>query len=68
MADMAGDKTAIYYGDMTGLAVKFSEDISTQILREKYADEHATGIVAWFEFDSKVQDAQKLAKLVMASA
>lgn len=68
MPDMAGDKTAIYYGDMTGLAVKFSEDISTQILREKYADEHATGIVAWFEFDSKVQDAQKLAKLVMASA
>lgn len=68
MPDMAGDKTAIYYGDMTGLAVKFSEDISTQILREKYADEHATGVVAWFEFDSKVQDAQKLAKLVMASA
>lgn len=68
MPDMAADKTAIYYGDMTGLAVKFSEDISTQILREKYADEHATGVVAWFEFDSKVQDAQKLAKLVMASA
>lgn len=68
MPDMAADKTAIYYGDMTGLAVKFSEDISTQILREKYADEHATGIVAWFEFDSKVQDAQKLSKLVMASA
>ena len=68
MADMAGDKTVIYYGDMTGLAVKFSEDISTQILREKYADEHATGVVAWFEFDSKVQDSQKLAKLVMASA
>ena len=68
MPDMAADKTAIYYGDMTGLAVKFSEDISTQILREKYADEHATGVVAWFEFDSKVQDAQKLAKLVMAGA
>lgn len=68
MPDMSSDSTAIYYGDMTGLAVKFSEDISTQILREKYADEHATGIVSWFEFDSKVQDAQKLAKLVMASA
>lgn len=68
MPDMAANKTAIYYGDFSGLAVKFSEDISTQILREKYADEHATGIVAWFEFDSKVQDAQKLTKLVMASA
>nr|DAJ52232.1 MAG TPA: major capsid protein [Caudoviricetes sp.] len=68
MPNIAGDKTVIYYGDMTGLATKFSENITTQILREKYADEHATGVISWFEFDSKVQDAQKLAKLVMASA
>lgn len=68
MPDIKASTTAIYYGDFTGLAVKFSEDISTQILREKYADEHATGVVAWFEFDSKVQDEQKLAKLVMAHA
>lgn len=68
MPDIAEGATAIYYGDMTGLATKFSENITTQVLREKYADEHATGVVAWFEFDSKVQDAQKLAKLVMASA
>lgn len=67
MPDIAGEKTVIYYGDMTGLATKFSENITTQVLREKYADEHATGVVAWFEFDSKVQNAQKLAKLVMAS-
>lgn len=68
MPDIAGDKTVIYYGDMTGLATKFSENITTQVLREKYADEHATGVISWFEFDSKVQNAQKLAKLVMASA
>jgi HK97 family phage major capsid protein len=68
MPDIAGDKAVIYYGDMTGLATKFSENITTQVLREKYADEHATGVVAWFEFDSKVQDEQKLAELVMASA
>lgn len=68
MPNIAKGATAIYYGDMTGLATKFSENITTQVLREKYADEHATGVVAWFEFDSKVQDAQKLAKLVMASA
>lgn len=68
MPDIAVDKTVIYYGDMTGLATKFSENITTQVLREKYADEHATGVVAWFEFDSKVQNEQKLAKLVMADA
>ena len=68
MPNMTKGATAIYYGDMTGLATKFSENITTQVLREKYADEHATGVISWFEFDSNVQDAQKLAKLVMASA
>lgn len=68
MPDMAAGKTAIYYGDLTGLATKFSENISTQVLREKYVDEHATGVISWFEFDSKVQDSQKLAALAMKSA
>lgn len=68
MPEIGASAAPIYYGDMTGLATKFSENITTQVLREKYADEHATGVVAWFEFDAKVQDEQKLAKLVMASA
>lgn len=68
MPDIKAGETTIYYGDMTGLATKFSENITTQVLREKYADEHATGVISWFEFDSKVQDEQKLAKLVMADA
>lgn len=68
MPEIGASTAPIYYGDLTGLATKFTENISTQILREKYADEHATGVVAWFEFDAKVQDAQKLAKLVMAGA
>lgn len=68
MPEIGTGTAPIYYGDLTGLATKFTENISTQILREKYADEHATGVVAWFEFDAKVQDAQKLAKLVMAGA
>ena len=66
MDNIATGKTVIYYGDMRGLATKFAEDINIQVLREKYADEHADGIIAWFEFDSKVEDAQKIAKLVMA--
>jgi hypothetical protein len=37
-----------------------------QVLRERFADEHADGIIGWFEFDSKVEDQQKIAKLVMA--
>ena len=66
MPEIATKNTVIYYGDMSGLATKFSENISIQVLREKYADEHADGIIGWFEFDSKVEDEQKIAKLVMA--
>ena len=68
MPNIKAGATTIYYGDMSGLATKFNENITTQVLREKYVDEHATGVISWFEFDSKVQDAQKLAKLVMAGA
>ena len=65
MSDMGAGKTAIYYGDMRGLATKFSEDMSIEVLREKYATQHAVGVVGWLEFDAKVEDAQKIAKLVM---
>ena len=68
MPDMAAGKTAIYYGDMRGLATKFSEDINIEVLREKYATMHAVGVVGWLEFDAKVEDAQKIAKLVMAAS
>lgn len=67
MPEIGAGNTAIYYGDFKGLATKFSENINIQVLREKYADEHADGIIGWFEFDSQVEDAQKIAKLVMAS-
>ena len=66
MPDMEAGKVAIYYGDMRGLATKFSEDINIQVLREKYATQHAIGVVGWLEFDSKVEDVQKIAKVKMA--
>ena len=66
MPEIATGNTVIYYGDFKGLATKFSEKINIQVLRERYADEHADGVIGWFEFDSTVEDQQKLAKLVMA--
>lgn len=68
MPEMAAGNTAIYYGDMHGLATKFNEDINIEVLRERFADEHAYGVVGWLEFDSKVIDEQQIAKLTMASA
>ena len=68
MPDIGAGKTAIYYGDMKGLATKFTEEINIDVLREKYSDEHAVGIISWFEFDSKVENSQKIAKLVCKSS
>lgn len=68
MPDMAAGKTAIYYGDMSGLAVKMTEEMEIQVLREKYATQHADGVVAWVEMDAKVENAQKIAKLEMAAS
>lgn len=65
MAEMALGKTVAFYGDMSGLAVKLSEDVSIEVLREKFATQHAIGVVGWIEIDSKVENAQKIAKLVM---
>lgn len=68
MPKMEAEKTAIYYGDMSGLAVKLAEKVSIEILREKYATQHAIGVVGWIEIDAKIENTQKIAKLKMATA
>lgn len=67
MPKMEAGKTAIYYGDMSGLALQVSEEMEITVLREKYATQHAIGIVSWVEVDSKIENAQKLSALKMKS-
>lgn len=64
---LGSGKRAIFYGDMSGLAVKFSEELNVEVLRERYADEHAIGVIGWVELDGKVANQQKISVLVMAS-
>lgn len=66
MPTIASAAKAVLYGDYSGLAVNLRENMSMEILREKYATQHAIGIVSWFELDSKIQDNSKLATLVMS--
>lgn len=61
-------KTAIFYGDFSGLAVKVSEDVEMKILDQVQAINHLTTIVAFVEFDAKLADEQKIAKLVLKTA
>lgn len=66
MDDIASGNTVIYYGDMSGLATKFSEEMHVEVLRELYAAQHAVGVVGWVEFDAKIQDQQKIAVMKMS--
>ena len=68
MPDMAAGKRAVFYLDPTGLAVKITEEPSVQVLREKFADEHAVGVICWLEIDSKVENKQKIAALAMKAS
>lgn len=67
MDEMAAGKTAIYYGDYKGLAVKVSEDINIDVLRETKARQHAVEVIGFVEFDAKVQNAEMIAALVMGA-
>ena len=68
MEEIAGGKDVIFFGDFSGLALKQRNDaLEMQVLREKYATQHAIGITAWLEFDAKVENAQKIAKLTMGA-
>lgn len=57
-------KTAIVYGDMKGLAVKVSEDINIDVLREVKARQHVVEVLGFVEADAKVQNSEMLAVAV----
>lgn len=68
MPTMAAGNTAIFYGNMSGLAVKIGEAPSIEVLREKYAAQHAVGVICWLDMDAKIQNAQMIACLKMKAS
>ncbi|MBE5830815.1 MAG: phage major capsid protein [Butyrivibrio sp.] len=63
----AGEPAIFYVNAAEGLSTKCIED-SVQILREKYATQHALGIVAWIDADAKIVNQQAVAVLKMNSS
>lgn len=57
-------KPVIFYGDFSGLAVKETEAMEIQILLERFATQHAIGVVGYSELDAKVENTQKIAVAV----
>lgn len=65
MEAIAEEKSPIIFGNFSGIALKTSKELEIQVLREKFATQHATGVVAWLECDARVEHVQKLAKLTV---
>lgn len=67
MPTMAANNRAIVYLDCSGVALKIGEKPNIQVLRERFADEHAVGAICWMEIDSKAENAQKISVLRMGA-
>lgn len=61
-------KTVLFYGDMKGLAVKLSEDINIEVLREVKASQHVVEVLGFVEVDAKVQNGEMIACAVTPAA
>lgn len=59
ISDQLGDANVIY-GDLSAIYVNIHEDINVTVMREQYLTQHALGVCAWLEMDSKVIEPQKL--------
>ena len=68
MDKIGAGTTVIFYGDYMGLAVKVSEDININVLRETKARQHAIEVLGFVELDAKIQNGQMIAKMNMKTA
>ena len=67
MAEIGASAVTIAYGDMSGLYLKFAQQLEIQVLNEHYATKHAVGVIGYAEMDSKIVEPQKLAVLKMGA-
>lgn len=61
MPEIGTGNVSVIYGDMAGVIVKTTKGVEIQVLNEKFADEHAVGIVGWAELDANVTNNDMIA-------
>lgn len=68
MPTAEADAVVIAYGDVSGEYLKLANNIELQVLTEKYATQHAVGVVAYVECDADIVEPQKISTLKMAAS
>lgn len=61
-------KVMYFVNPSEAAALRLAPDLELAILRERFADSHATGVVGWADFDTKLRNAQAAAVLAMKAA
>lgn len=65
--DMYTPDDNIFYGDLSGYWLKFSQELEISVLYEKYATKHAIGVYCYIECDGKPVEQQKLGVLTISA-
>lgn len=61
-------KVMYFVNPSEAAALRLAPDLELAVLRERFADSHATGIVGWADFDTKLRNAEAAAVLKMKAA
>lgn len=64
----AGVVAGVFVNPGAALALRMSPEVEIQVLRELFAAQHATGVVAWVDFDTDVENWQAVSQLKMAAS
>lgn len=64
----AGAIVMYFVNPSEAAALRIAPDLELAVLRERFADSHATGVVGWADFDTKLRNAQAASALVMKAS
>lgn len=53
----------VYFGDMAGATIKVCKEATVEVLRERFADMYAVGVIATAEADIKIVEPQAIVKI-----
>lgn len=56
----------VFYGDFSGIYVKLENDIEISVLKERYAEQYAVGVVGFIQVDAKVVEDQKIKSIIVS--
>lgn len=58
-------KNAFFFGNLRGVYAKYAQNMEVEVLRERFADMYAVGVIAYAQVDIKVVEPQAMVKVTI---